>query len=321
MLAILFLSFCLCVKGHPFIKRPSQCPQFTYDDNDFKFGPSVWGSLCDADYMCGVGKSQSPINLEMAHLKPDPRRVGVNLNARNGTIFYNNGLHPEQADGLGFPASLLFTSPENSVFGGPLPDQNYQFLRFHFHAESEHTIDGKRYPLEMHLVVSDSSKKLAVLGFLFEVSDSNPFLENLVNLIQKYSYLPEISSFSVGEIKLEELTRDVTDYVSYSGSLSTPPCTEDVTWLISSKVLKASQAQIDIIAANTPLSRNYRPIQPLNSRTLTIHPSAGTFSTQQETPGKPTSNSARGHNSIYAIVASLVLLAISSLAAVKSNKI
>ena len=141
--------------------------------------------------------------------------------------------------------------------------KRYQFRQFHFHYPSEHTIDGKQYPMEMHLVhQEEGTSNLAVLGiFLEEAQNSNEFLQKV---------LAEIP-----EEKEQEVTTDVqvdlSDYIppsqvhyTYIGSLTTPPCTVGVDWIVFSEPIQASREQLDMFSSR--YSNNARPPQPLNNR-------------------------------------------------------
>lgn len=139
----------------------------------------------------------------------------------------------------------------------------YQFRQFHFHYPSEHKIDGEEYPMEMHLVhQEEGTSNLVVLGiFLEESGTTNEFLQKV---------LSEIPSEEA-----EEVTTDVqvslSDYIppsqvhyTYIGSLTTPPCTVGVDWILFTEPIQASREQLDVFAEH--YSDNARPVQPLNNR-------------------------------------------------------
>lgn len=141
--------------------------------------------------------------------------------------------------------------------------KRYQFRQFHFHYPSEHEIDGKQYPMEMHLVhKEEGSNNLAVLGiFLEESGTSNEFLQKV---------LSEIPSEEAQEVTTE-VQINLSDYIppsqvhyTYIGSLTTPPCTVGVDWIIFREPIPASREQLDTFAEY--YSDNARPIQELNNR-------------------------------------------------------
>jgi len=243
------------------------CTTYSYS-NSSSTGPSDWSSLCDTYYLCGNGTSQSPIDIVPGSQTVMDTPITINFQDENGIIFYNNGETVEVADGTGYPASLSNTSPNNFVTGGPLPD-SYQLLRFHFHAPSEHTVDGVHHPMEMHMVLKDASENIAVMAFLFTIGADNAFLDNLVNVLPNITSGP-LTTVTVGSVNFALLLNDIPGYYSYYGSLTTPPCTEGVIWMISTTVLTVSQSQINAFLGDLPYHNN-RPIQDLNGRVLAAY--------------------------------------------------
>lgn len=141
--------------------------------------------------------------------------------------------------------------------------KKYQFKQFHFHYPAEHTIDNKTYPMEMHLVHQEvGTSNLVVLGiFIEEAATPNDFLEKVFIQIPKE--------------KKKEITTDVTinlsDYIppsqehfTYIGSLTTPPCTVGVDWIVFKQPIKASKEQLEKFSQVS--ANNARPVLPLNNR-------------------------------------------------------
>lgn len=167
-----------------------------------------------------------------------------------------------------FPMKIVDNGHTIQVFGTEdsyitVEGKRYQFRQFHFHYPSEHKINGEQYPMEMHLVhQEEGTSNLAVLGIFLEESNTpNEFLEKV---------LTEIPSE-----ESEEVTTDVqiniSDYIppsqvhyTYIGSLTTPPCTVGVDWILFTEPLQASREQLDTFAEH--YSNNARPTQPLNNR-------------------------------------------------------
>ena len=148
----------------------------------------------------------------------------------------------------------------------------YQLKQFHFHTPSEHTIDGKSFPMEVHFVHQSADNKFAVVAALFAEGPAN---ENVAKLIANF---PKAKGDSVRlpEVKLDlalQLPANTASY-TYMGSFTTPPCTENVEWIVFRDPVMASREQLNAFAAR--LSPNNRPVQPLNGRTITVGPgSAG----------------------------------------------
>ena len=165
-------------------------------------------------------------------------------------------------------------SMQAKIIGG-LGPYTFDLLQFHFHAESEHKIDGDRYPLEMHMVHQTSTsltRPYAVIGIIFEEGDENKFLAKLI----------EESSVDLDLLFGDD---EVKDVLYYEGGLTTPSCSEVVHWNIWAQRQTASQAQIDYLGGKKDASGNtnsewldtYRNVQPLNGRTLYYWNSMGDF--------------------------------------------
>ncbi|MFM7141077.1 MAG: carbonic anhydrase family protein [Alphaproteobacteria bacterium] len=138
------------------------------------------------------------------------------------------------------------------------------------HTTSEHTVQGKRYPMELHAVFKDAvSGNLAVIGQLFDVDRRGTENEFLADLLQ--AGLPEKTTDTVvnaATINLGELidAKQLATYWSYPGSLTTPPCSPIVSWFVLRKPVRASQAQIQEFI--DVMGNNYRPVQALNGRSV-----------------------------------------------------
>lgn len=139
---------------------------------------------------------------------------------------------------------------------------NYNLAQIHFHEPSEHTINGVRYPIEIHLVHQSDEKNFTVVGILGIEGGESHFMEEME------SYLP----LEVNEEKLIERSIDIRtilpekkDYYTYEGSLTTPPCSENVQWIILKNPLELSLDEVLKLRSNMPL-KNYRNEQALNDR-------------------------------------------------------
>lgn len=132
----------------------------------------------------------------------------------------------------------------------------YYLQQFHFHSLSEHTINGKHFPLEGHLVTKNKNDQTLVLSILFDIDNSYLTIFN-----QNISSKPQNIKFDPQELVPENL-----EHYQYTGSLTTPPCTENITWLVLTTSQIISAQQLDIF--NSYYDNNYRPIQPTNNRTI-----------------------------------------------------
>jgi carbonic anhydrase len=211
-------------------------------------GPEHWGELDPSFAACRDGLKQTPINLyEMKEVsKP---QLSISYKATPLTI-KNNGhtIQVNYAEGS--------TLTVNGV--------TYRLLQFHFHTPSEHVKNGRTYPMEAHLVHINDNSELAVLGvFLKEGDYDNAFLKPIFDNMPKTEGEVEIAGKSVNVANL--LPRE-HEYFNYSGSLTTPPCSEGVNWMVLDDAVSMSKRQIEQFKAIFEM--NARPEQSLNGRTI-----------------------------------------------------
>lgn len=227
-------------------------PHFEYSGDE---GPFWWGEIDPSYADCSESPRQSPIDI--------PREVSTRT---------RQGLQVTFADSAINLLNNGHTVVENYAAGSSLvlDGQTYDLLQFHFHTTSEHTVQGRRYPMELHAVFKNqASGNLAVIGQLFEVDRRGTENEFLGHLTQ--AGLPEKSTDTVTDsatINLGDLIdeKQLGTYWSYPGSLTTPPCSPIVSWFVLRKPVRASQAQIQEFV--DIMGNNYRPVQPLNDRTI-----------------------------------------------------
>lgn len=208
-------------------------------------GPKNWGTLCTGFSDCD-GAEQSPIDIEVAAAIKDENAPNLEFAYGQTPVDIVNNGHTIQFN----------VSGDNILTIG---DAAYNLLQLHYHAASEHTLNGKHFPLEVHFV-HKGDKGLAVVGVFFKEGDSNVLLDNyLVNF-------PKKKGVHKAEkvIPLAALIPENLDYYHYDGSLTTPPCSEIVDWYVLQAPIEASKEQLEQMAAI--LHDNYRPVQPLNGR-------------------------------------------------------
>jgi len=209
-------------------------------------GPAHWGELDPKFAPCTTGVNQSPIDIAAtidAELPPLAIRYGT-----AGTEILNNG-HTIQVNVA--PGSTL-----------ALDGKTFELKQFHFHAPSENLIDGKPYALEAHFVHSDAEGHLAVIGVMFDVGEANPTVAALWGTMPKQASAKQPLEARVDPAALLPADRD---YYRYNGSLTTPPCTEGVRWLVMKAPMTLSKAQVAAFSAALH-GPNNRPIQDVNAR-------------------------------------------------------
>ena len=220
---------------------------WAYDGDN---GPQAWGKLKPDFNVCALGKRQSPINIEdSATLQGPAEPLQFNYQPSSGTVV-NNG-HTIQVDLYG----------ENSV---TVRGSNYKLVQFHFHTPSEEQINFKSFAMVAHLVHKNAEGQLAVVAVLLDPGVTNA----LINKV--WTYMPLDTNDRVriptGLIDMNELLPKDQRYYQFMGSLTTPPCTEGVLWLVMKQATPVSKEQIRLFSQLFP--RNARPVQPLNGRTV-----------------------------------------------------
>ena len=211
-------------------------------------GPSPWRDLSPDYRACGAGRMQSPIDLDGGE---PVDMAAVEFDYRPTTLTIGNNGHTVQVDYP--PGSAL-------IFNG----RRFELRQFHFHAPSEHAIDGKRYPMEMHLVHVGADGTLAVIGVLFEAGAANPALVAAWDRLPGQAGAPE--SYQGVPVDARDLVAAAPGYFRYMGSLTTPPCSEGVNWFVVAEPASVSAEQIEKFTAI--VGANARPLQPRNNRLL-----------------------------------------------------
>ena len=211
-------------------------------------GPLAWGKLKPEFNVCAIGKRQSPINIEdNATLQGPAEPIQFAYTPSNGTVI-NNG-HTIQVDVQG----------DNSI---TIRGSNYRLLQFHFHTPSEEQVNFKRYAMVAHLVHKNAEGQLAVVAVLLEPGLSNPLLEKV------WTYMPLDTEDRVRMpqelLNMNELLPKDQRYYQFMGSLTTPPCTEGVLWMVLKAPMQMSKNQYRLFTQLYP--NNARPVQPVNGR-------------------------------------------------------
>ena len=145
-------------------------------------------------------------------------------------------------------------------------DDSYRLVEAHFHNPSEHTVDGRRFALEAHLVHRRGSE-IAVVGILYRLGEPNAAIEAV---IEAAPGLGEADVRASG-LSASEFLPASGGYYAYTGSLTTPPYTEGVAWHVLSEVLEVSAEQVERLAGLTGGGMNSREIQGLNGREITSY--------------------------------------------------
>jgi carbonic anhydrase len=222
-------------------------PQHTWDYGD-SHGPSHWGDLNPEFGTCKNGHHQSPVDIR----NPKPAALPP--------IHFEYKLSPLHIIDNGHTIMVNY-SPGSFISVG---DKKYALKQFHFHRPSEEKINGKGFDMTVHLVHADQDGKLAVVAVLLQEGDDNPLVHELWNDLPKEKDKEE--SFDNVQINLSQILPPDRGYYTFTGSLTTPPCSEDVTWFVLKNPVTISAEEIQRFSQ---LYRDdARPTQPLYDRVV-----------------------------------------------------
>ena len=211
-------------------------------------GPAHWSELDPAFTACAKGEYEAPIDIKAAEQSDlPPLQFGY---AASPLTIVDNG-HTVMATYA--PGSTL-----------TIGDAKYELQQFHFHRPSEELVNGKASAMVAHLVHKDAQGRLAVVAVLLNRGNANPVIETLWTHLPAEKEKPE--TFANVSIDAKGLLPASLGYYTFAGSLTTPPCTEGVTWYVLKTPVEVSSEQITAFAKLYPM--NARPVQPLNGRKI-----------------------------------------------------
>jgi carbonic anhydrase len=218
---------------------------WTYEGEE---GPENWGKLDPAYTLCSDGSAQTPIDI-MNPVKKDI--VDPVFGYQNGAVGITNNGHTIQA----------VAADGNTI---TLDGQVFTLAQMHFHAPSEHAINGKKFAIEAHFVHKNSDGKLAVVGVMLDEGSSDsaawePFVQSLGTVK---------GTDGTATLDWGQLLPTSTLTYQYAGSLTTPPCSEGVHWVLMQDVVQLSARQIAAFTA--AYDGTDRPIQPVGNREVAV---------------------------------------------------
>ena len=225
-------------------------------------GPEHWGDLLPEYAMAKEGNQQSPINFTEhvdGQVLEEIAPIGFSY-TKQSLELENNG-HALVVHCKGDACEL-------SILG-----KNFSVVQFHFHTPSEHTVQGEAFPAEVHFVHKNADGKLAVVGVFLKESDSakeNGLLKTILDNAREKNIkdtIGQLVQVDDTQIDLYELLpqEDERSYFTYNGSLTTPPCTEGVLWVVMKTPIEIPSEQIAALKEIFP-NPNARPVQPINDR-------------------------------------------------------
>jgi carbonic anhydrase len=221
--------------------------QHTWDYGD-ALGPSHWGDLNPEFATCKNGHHQSPIDIR------NPKQAAL------PPIQFEYKPSPLHIIDNGHTIMVNY-SPGSFISVG---DKKYVLKQFHFHRPSEEKINGKGFDMTVHLVHADEDGKLAVVAVLLQKGEDNPLVHELWSDLPKEK--DEEEFFDNVQINLSQILPSDRSYYTFPGSLTTPPCSEDVTWFVLKHPVTISAEEVERFSQ---LYRDdARPTQPLYDRVV-----------------------------------------------------
>ena len=211
-------------------------------------GPDNWGNLAREFRPCADGVEQSPINIE-GYLAGDAPTIVFQYSG-SAISSHNTG-----------KSAYLDYGPGNSIDVG---GRSYELQGIHYHSPGEHMLDGESFAAELHLVHQDAEGSLAVVGLLFRPGAASPLVQALLDAAPGAGETVPLASGA----EAAEYVPAGPGYYGYAGSLTTPPCTEGVRWIVMQTIGTVSDEQIDQLQALSG-GPNNRPVQPTGQRSIT----------------------------------------------------
>jgi carbonic anhydrase len=217
-----------------------------------KTGPEYWHTLDPAYTAARDGKAQSPVNIITADLVPAD--TAEKLSFYYHTVYF-------KIENNGHTIEIAPSDYSNYII---IDDSKFILQQIHFHLPGEHTVDGKSFDMEAHLVHKNAEGAVAVVGILIAQGRENPALKETFGKLPKTITSEEDLMETPESFNPEDLLPAEKAMYRYDGSLTTPPCTEGVKWSVFARTIELSEAQINAFKAI--YAGNSRPVQQLNDR-------------------------------------------------------
>lgn len=217
---------------------------WTYDG---EAGPENWGKLRPEWARCASGNRQSPIDIRDG-IAVDLEKIAFDYKPSSFNVVDNG--HTVQVN-VGAGNSISLTG------------RTYQLQQFHFHLPAEEKIDGRGFEMVAHLVHKDAEGRLAVVAALIESGDAHPLVQTVWNNLPLEKHEPVAPQVT---IDIGQLLPERHEYYTYMGSLTTPPCSEGVLWIVLKQPIQVSPQQIAIFSRLYPM--NARPVQSQAGRLI-----------------------------------------------------
>jgi carbonic anhydrase len=239
--------------------------EWSHNGGDAERGPKAWGGIDESFVECRTGQEQSPVDIASvadADLPP---------------LEFDYPITPLTVENTGH--TIEATLPEDTNLTLTVGDDVYRLEQFHVHAPSEHTVEGKSYPAELHLVHRSEAGEIAVVGIFIESSSlPTPLIDTMLEIaggVGEEVPMPYPETPLELLLDIEGPRSTIDRYYTYPGSLTTPPCTENVRWIVLRDIHVVDLATVDYfhdVVSGFPAYEGYannnRPAQPLNGRQI-----------------------------------------------------
>ena len=216
---------------------------FDYNKHS-KLGPVHWGDIKQDYAKCGLGNMQSSFDVDTTNFSTS---AGPKISLKYSKLQY------EATPNNNFEFRCAQHKCGTITWAG----KHYELEQVHFHHSSEHYLDGKSYPMEAHFVHKASDGSLAVLAVFFKHGHANNEVDSLLGAANHMGHR---------KVDLHNFFRHHPNVCVTMGSLTTPPCTENVTWFMSKQILTVSRKELDKFSCMLGNKKNNRPLQPANNR-------------------------------------------------------
>ncbi|KAG6431901.1 hypothetical protein SASPL_103473 [Salvia splendens] len=233
--------------------------EFSYDESS-GIGPSRWGEIHHEWKACNSGQMQSPIDL---------RNKRVQIVSHLGKL--KRSYKPANATLInrGHDMMLRWTNYAGHI---NINGTKFHLRQCHWHSPSEHTLDGRKFDMEVHMVHESDAGRTAVIGIMYKIGRHDTFISTLKPGFQALSEVKDIE-IAIGIVDPYLIKFGSRKYYRYIGSLTVPPCTPNIIWSIVRKVRTVTKEQVNLIreAVHDNLEVNARPIQATNGRSVEIY--------------------------------------------------
>ncbi len=234
--------------------------------------PAKWAGISNKFTLCGSGRRQSPVDIKdeksatLYSLRFQYRSVPLKVINNGHTLQANydtaRGEQTVNIDGKAYPvhAKPVYNS---TLMVGNVP---YKLLQFHFHSPSEHARKGERYAMEVHLVHKNANGNLAVVSVLLKQGRQNPTLQKVLDNVS--GNINEVNTIDDVSVSAADLLPRNHQLFHYSGSLTTPPCSENVNWFVMKRPMTVSRDQVNRFVKL--MGKNARPLQGMHWRSMLV---------------------------------------------------